>query len=359
MSSIKNFTSLLNVTSPSLDELLDELGFDLWGSIMNTFILPPINFIGIALCSLSLWIFSRPSFRDPIFIYYKLLCSVNIILLLHNIPGCLFFSPRYFPLINTYAKTFYQIYYIFVSVFLYHFEEVLQMGIVLQKMKFFSPFVSRHFIAKPQLISLSLFLTCFFINLPFAFSFKVASFGTYFYFNSNGVKQYSTLYLTTSSDFSTTSFGKILLGFTSFFLNFFLSLLFGIIINVLSYIKYKSFSRKRHEEFEQLQMSSINYLPTITREMEQLRERARIEHRIERNMLYMALTLCTISIVSRLIFMACFVYFFIFYSLSNTLLIELSTNTIYCVVPTVSFFVFYSFNHMFSDETNRIFGLSH
>ena len=106
-------------------------------------------------------------------------------------------------------------------------------------------------------------------------------------------------------------------------------------------------------------MSSINYLPTITREMEQLRERARIEHRIERNMLYMALTLCTISIESRLIFMACFVYFFIFYSLSNTLLIELSTNTIYCVVPTVSFFVFYSFNHMFSDETNRIFGLSH
>ena len=183
------------------------------------------------------------------------------------------------------------------------------MGIVLQKMKFFSPFVSRHFIAKPQLISLSLFLTCFFINLPFAFSFKVASFGTYFYFNSNGVKQYSTLYLTTSSDFSTTSFGKILLGFTSFFLNFFLSLLFGIIINVLSYIKYKSFSRKRHEEFEQLQMSSANNRPTTSKEIEQQQKRERTEHHIERNMFYMALTLCLISIISRLIFMFSYVFF--------------------------------------------------
>ena len=52
-------------TSIYLHELLDQLGFEMWQSIVNTFILPPINFIGIALCSFSLWIFSRSSFEDP------------------------------------------------------------------------------------------------------------------------------------------------------------------------------------------------------------------------------------------------------------------------------------------------------
>ena len=146
---IINFTTLLSSTSnettistPSLDELLDDLGYEMWESVISTFILPPINIIGILLCSFSLWIFSRSSFKDPIFFYYKLLCFVYIIHLLHNISYCVLFSPRYFPTINTYWTSVYQIYSTCVFIFLFHFEDVLQMGILLHKNEIVQPICS-------------------------------------------------------------------------------------------------------------------------------------------------------------------------------------------------------------------------
>ena len=196
-----------------LHELLDQLGFEMWQTVVNTFILPVINLIGTAMCSFSLWIFSRSSFEDPIFFYYKLLCFVNIILLLHNIPRFVLFSPFYFPWINTYLASVYQIYYITVAFFLYHFEDVLQMGILLHKMKYFSPFVKKYFKARPQFISFIFFLICLLIGIPLGFSLKISSFGDYFYFDSNGVKQFSTLHYYASSDFSQTPLGQFLIGF--------------------------------------------------------------------------------------------------------------------------------------------------
>ena len=125
-------SSFVNQTTPipCLDELLDQLGFKMWESVLNTFILPPINIIGILLCSFSLLIFLRPSFEEPIFFYYKLLCQVNIINLLLNIPACLFFSPQYYPMIDTFAASVYLIFDVSVSLFLFHFEDVLQMAIL-------------------------------------------------------------------------------------------------------------------------------------------------------------------------------------------------------------------------------------
>ena len=355
---MSNVTSLMtspfsNQTSmPSLDELLDQLGFGLWETVVNTFILPPINLIGIALCSFSLWIFSRPSFEDPIFFYYKLLCLVNIILLLHNIPSCILFTPIYFPWINTYATSVYQWYYASVSNILFHYADVLRMGILLAKMKLYVPFVHENFSARPQINSLTLFLTCFLIDAPTGFGFKIKSLGNYFYLDSKGVKQTTAFYYLTWSDFSQTLFGKILLGLTGFFFSVLVTLLVGVVLNILSYIKYKSYSRKRQREFEELQMSSIHNRPTTNREIEQLRHREKIDHKIERNMFRMALTLCSLTIVSRFLFAAIFIYFFIFSSFSNTLLIEVSSTSLYTFSPTVSILVFYSFNKMFRDETN-------
>ena len=114
------------------------------------------------------------------------------------------------------------------------------MGILLHKMKQFSPFVKKHFRASPQFISLAFFLTCLLIELPYLNILKVSSLGDYYYIDSNGAKQTNTLYFAISSDFTKTFFGQILTGFSTFFLNLFVTLLVGIILNISSYIKYKS-----------------------------------------------------------------------------------------------------------------------
>ncbi len=239
--------------------------------------------MGLGFCSFSLWIFSQRSFSDSKYLYYRLLCLVNIIHLLHNIPGSASLALLYFPpsSTNTHAIAVYQI-YVSVSNFLFHFGDALQMGILLNKLTFFSPFVQSYFKGRPRVICFVFFLTCLCIDLPFVFVFKIDSFGRFTYVDSNLANRSSTFYFLTSSNFSRTLLGKLAIGFTGVFLNQILSLLIGIVLNIFSYIKYKSYKRKKQRENEELEMSSIYNRPTINREMEQINQRERNERKIER-----------------------------------------------------------------------------
>jgi hypothetical protein len=100
-------------------------------------------------------------------------------------------------------------------------------------------------------------------------------------------------------------------------------------------------------------MSSIHNRPTTSREMLQENQREKVERKIEKNMLFMALTLCSISILSRFIFMSIYIYVFIFNTFSNSILIGVISYFNYTIGPTVSLFVFYSFNNAVRDEMNK------
>ena len=197
-----------------------------------------------------------------------------------------------------------------------------------------------------------------FIGIPIGLSFKTTPMGNYFYFNGNGEKEYSTLYSNISSDFSKQAYGRLLLGLVVFFLHFLLSFLVGVTLNILSYIKYKSYMNKRRMEVTELQMSSINNQPIVSRELEQMEHMERFNLKLERNMFYMALALCSMSVLSCAIFMASYIYFFYFYSFSNSLILKTLVNSLSTFVPTLSIYVFYAFNTRFRDETKTILGIS-
>ncbi len=142
--------------------------------------MPSVSLLWIILCSISAFVFFQPKFLDPSFFYYRLLYLFYIIHLLIGIPYGLLFSPRYFPQINTYLSSTYNMYYIVVTAFLYHFEDTLQMAILIEPKNF------------------------------------------------------------SSSDFGSSILGRILLGFTSFFLSTFLPLFVGVAFNLISVYQYKS-----------------------------------------------------------------------------------------------------------------------
>ena len=357
-------------TTPSLDQLLDSLGFDLWMTITSTFVIPTLSLIGVIFCSLSAWIFFQRNFKDPVFFYYRLLCFVYIIHLLHNIPSGLLFSPRYFPRINTYWSSIYLIYYTCMSVLLFHFEETLQIAILLTRMKIFSPFVNRHFTTKPWVVSLSLFITCLLINTPLAaIGFKIESFGTFYYFDSSNSSQQNALFFFfTSSDFSLTLIGQIILPFTFAFLNIFLSALVGIILNSVSVYLYRYYVKERRWKNEAYTRTAChhpsprqeNNLASTSSDQEiqvvviaqsrNLTQKEINENKTEKNMFYMALTLCSVSVFSKLILIFTFVFFFFFNSFSNNLILLIITQFLYTFLPTSGIFVFYSFNKMFREE---------
>ena len=343
----------------SLNNLLDSLGFETWMTILTTFILPIIALIGILLCSLSTWIFfNRRQFVDSSFVYYRLLCLVYIIQLVYNIPFGLLFSPHLFPKLNTNLfSTIYQVYYIGVSNFLYHYEDTLQIAILLTRMKMFSPLLKKYFTPSPPLISLALLITCLCIDFPLLFGFQSVSMGSY----SSLEKEQnltSSFYYFTSSTFSTTPFGNILLGVTNVFLNVFVSLIVGVTLNVISLIQYRSYLKERNQRDMERYMESFNLRihDGSTQPMpHHLTTREKKERDIEKNMLYMILSLCTISILSRVILMFNFVYFYFYYSFFNSLLLFIIADIIFTLVPTVAIFVFYSFNKLFRKEFNKKF----
>ena len=334
-----------------LETLLATMGFYEWKTVMASFVLPIISLIGAFFCSLSAYIFFHRKFAEPVFVYYRLLCLVFIFHLIQTIPYGLVFSPKYFPQINTHHSAIYMIYFSSMSAFLFHYEDVLQMAILLTRMKLFFPFVDKHFTAKPPRIAFALFLVCVCIDVPFVFSFRVASLGTYF--NPSRNNAIETFYYCVSSEFSLSPFGKMFLAFTTFFLNVFLSLVVGVTLNIVSFVKYHTRTRQRRRDIECLQVSSVHNRPTTTREQEQASERASKESVIETNMFFMALHLSSISIVSRVFIMVAYVYYFFFNTFSDNLLILLVTFTIFTFVPTVALFVFYSFNKMFRQEFNE------
>ena len=106
-----------------------------WKTITAQFVIPSFGLIGVILCSFSLWIFSRKNFKDPVFFYYRFLCIISIIYFMHTIPFGFLFSPRYFPQMNTYLATLFNIYFSSLTWFLFHFQETLQMAILLTRMK--------------------------------------------------------------------------------------------------------------------------------------------------------------------------------------------------------------------------------
>jgi hypothetical protein len=334
---------------PSLEALLDSLGFKHWMTVTTSFVLPFVSLIGCIFCSLSLFIFNRRRFVNPLFFYYRLLCIVYIIHLLHGIPYGLVFTPRYFPqLINTYVISLYQIYYMFASSFMFQVESGLQIAILLNRMRLFSPLVDKHFSALPRTLSFVIF--SFFINFHILFFFKSDSFGEYC---DDYKEENVTFYYSQSSDFSLTPVGQTVMGCIDFFLNLIVTLFAGVVLNIVSYLKFKSYMMQRRQEISsetELELISVNNRLMTHREVEQYYERQRVKHQIERNMFYMALTLCSMSILSRLLFMIAYVVYFLFYSFSISVYTYFISYIIFTLEPTLAIVVFYSFNRMFRKE---------
>jgi len=164
----------------------------------------------------------------------------------------------------------------------------------------------------------------------------------------------SPFFYLNSSHFSKTSVGRVLLSFNIFFLNTLLCLIVGVTLNVLFYVKYKQYARKRQQEIESLLIRSVHNKPTIDRELIQFNYRERTDSKIEKNMAYMAITLCSMSILTRVLIIACSTYISLHNTFSNSVLILIIVFFINSILPIVSIFIFYFFNEKFRNETNRI-----
>ena len=310
----------------SLDELLKNLGFELWEEIVNKFLLPFLNFWSIWLCSLSIWIFSKKKiFSDPVFVYYRLISFLYILCSVINIPFGLCFTPRFYPpyMINTFACSVYYVIYTGLSIFFFHYCSVLEMCILLTRMKILDPFVKKHFSLSPHYISLILFFVCLVLNILTYFLFKIGSLGDYYYMDSeDGSMHIASLYYYTTSDFATSHWGEFAM-VLSLIVTILFTLIVAVVLNIVSFWKYKMYLRNKREREQDIRMRSIsrNQQATTSNKTRNETQKERYERKAENNMFYMAFTLSSISIVYRFNLIVGYVIFFVYHSFSNSLIL--------------------------------------
>ena len=164
---------------------------------------------------------------------------------------------------------------------------------------------------------MAFFLTCLFIDILNPFSLKVESFDTYYYLDSNGSKQISPFFYFTASEFSHTLFGQIILSIMVPFLNLFLSVLVGIVLNIVSVNLYRSYIRERRERVKGYARASLNQTNNeldiqvvVVPKSKKLSRKEVDENKAESNMFSMALTLCSLSILSRILIILIYIYLF-------------------------------------------------
>ena len=156
-----------------------------------------------------------------------------------------------------------------------------------------------------------------------------------------------------NSEFSKSSWGELTLGVTYVFLNIFMTLSSGILLSILSVVQHMSYLKKRIARVSP--QMKINPVCSSQNSSGSMRFTDGNKFKISNSMFFMTLTLCSISIGSRLLFTLCYVFYFLFDTFSTVIVIGSLSSVIFTLVPSTAIFIFYSFNQLFRQEIQSMF----
>ena len=321
----------------SISDLLATLGYAQFNIIAYSAFIPSAGLAGVILCALSAWIFFRPVFRQTEYVYYRIIALFHVLHLILAVPFGVCYSPLYVPPIYMQTCVSLKMVYIPFSNLSFHYTAVLEIAILLERMKNFSQLIKKHFTTQPLLISGLLFVACFIVDFFFLFVYAPATSYTFYFYDSRGVKQQGTFYTIGVSKLAMSQYGKVGV-FLVYVVRDFFTLVVGVTLNLVSLVKCRRFMLNRRVNILFLAQYSIVH-----------------SQRVEKNLLFMVVTLCVVSIVSRITLIACnLCLLFNVMSYIGHILSSL-INMVLVVGPCVSFFIFYNFNKVFRGEIRTIF----
>jgi hypothetical protein len=148
-----------------LDELLDSLGFLPIDIYIYQIIIPIIGSLSILLSIISIWILFDKKFTSSTYDYFKIITLSHIIQLALAIPYGMCFTPKYFPKMDSYSCAIVQSAYIPYSLFTSHFDAIVEIAILFERIKIMNLFAKKHFTIRPRKMILITFFPVFYLIL--------------------------------------------------------------------------------------------------------------------------------------------------------------------------------------------------
>jgi hypothetical protein len=326
-----------------LNELLDSLGFLPINIYIYGIIIPIIASFGLILCLLSLWILSDKKFTASTYDYFRIITLSHIIQLAFAIPYGICFTPNYFPEMDSYSCAIVQSAYIPYSNFTSHLDAILEIAVLLERIKIMNNFVKKHFTITPRKMILITFFSCLLFNSIYGLVYVPFDGGNFYYSDRNGTQRVNSFWYVSTSELADSPIGVITLMVT-FSIRDICTLITTIVLNVVSLFEMKEYFKTRRVKFKlSLEIQSITIQKTNNSSNGVVITQNRRQNFAEKNHLKLVLSMCFISIIMRFTSIACDVYY-LFSSDYIATLLGAILDLVLVVGPTSSFFVFYNFN---------------
>ncbi len=365
MSEASNETSNFSTEFYTIDDLLISLEISPTSYIIYQLVIPSIGLIGFIFCLKSLIIFSRKNFNSPTDQYYRLISLLNVFAMVFSIPYGFCFSPKYFPSMNSYVCAIVQCVYIPYIDLMVHYSGVLEIAVMLERLKILNSFVKKHFTLTPRQMSIISFLGCLLIDAFYALNYTPVSGGDYFYVDNNGNLTQNTFYYLDTSPIALSHVGSIVLIIIYVIKNVFTTIT-SITLSIVSHIEMRRFFLDRQMRFNFVavrnkNVPAIDSMPSLKRNsienIQVVSPSGYKNERTNKNHLLMIIVLCFITTTERVLSITCDVYF-LFRSDQIAFILAALVDLAYVIGPASSFLVFYklntSFRNVYSSQVSSI-----
>jgi len=251
---------------------------------------------------------------------------------------------------DSYACAIVQCAYITFEYFTAHFVAILEIAVLLERIKIMNSFVKKRFTITSKKMILLTFLPCLLFNSIFGLSYAPYFGGEFYYFDSNGTERVNSFWYLDSSTLAASEIGSIfMIAFA--FIRDVLTLITTIILNIVSLFELKNYLKIRS-----LLIGRQNAIGPSPFEVTTNSNSTRISNAQNqaqkskmKNNIKLIVIMCLISIVERLTIVTDSVYFLFYFDYTSVLLATL-VDLVFVVGPTISFFIFLYFNRDFKVE---------
>jgi hypothetical protein len=185
----------------------------------------------------SLVVYFKKDFNSLMFFYFRIMSICYLILNLTGIPYALCNATRYVEEEQLKLCAYYVTSYIALVSLLTYYQSVLEIAILLDRLKTFNKTIKKYFTISPQKFSLILFVICFLIDLFYMFVFIPQELVWYNY-KEDGTLERKSIWLVLPSTFASSSIGRIFLILT-YIIREFITIIFSVGFNIflLNYMR--------------------------------------------------------------------------------------------------------------------------
>ena len=346
----------------TLIDILDALGFIQVDVMIYQFVIPIVGCVGSVFAAISVIIFFNSKYNTPIFVYFRVLSLIYLLLLMACVTYGFCFTPQFFPSMESQWCAYYQLVYLPFSGWVFFYATCIEMGILLERLKIFRPILKRYCSLTPRVYCLACFVGSVLETGFFVLLFKPSDGDTYYYFDKRGAFRQNKFYYVTTSDFAASPRGQIVF-FVGLVVGQFIPMIVSVSLNTALLVHMKRYLHKKAKKFKL--NSSIAHVVSRSDHSHILSHTGNSNNTVvasagastneerasasEKNFTLMILSLCFISISLRSIIILCDVYYLFTTNYVATLIGSI-TDMYVVMSMAASFLVFYNFNNIFRDE---------